>query len=583
MKRVFVLAGLALLAVPLLPMFGGCGITTNVDLGGDAGLIKEDGAVPLDAAGCWQAGKYCDVNGTNTCVSNSETQYGCGSGACDPCIIPFATAKCGADGQCEIDTCEAGYADCDISSITHHATGCETNIAANPSACGKCGVNCYDDTASDDWGCDSGVCKPINCSDPNTTECDFNDGITCETNKTTTDNCGFCTNKCQAANAQDACSANATAPGGFSCTFTCNQGYYDCDGLPQNGCEINLTNDKENCGTCGVNCDTQLGTAHGTTQCTNGTCEIVCDPAWGDCSAGGGCETAIVSTSDCGGCGQTCAPAHATGATCATKTCSYASCSSGYDDCDGNKPNGCETQTNTATHCGSCNGTCTNPPNGSGNCSTGSCVKSCNMNFADCDSDPNTCEPLNTSANCNGCNKPCNPVANATASCATYSCVQTCKSTFKDCDNNINNGCEALGTNQNCSDCGDACAGTKVCLGGICKCPTGQSDCSGTCIDVNGSDKNNCGSCGHKCAGPATCVSGTCTCSPGTYCDNVGCCVSPKTCQGAACVCPSGNVECGGTCYPGNCCSNGDCSGSTPKCCSGASEDHTCHWSGHTC
>jgi hypothetical protein len=39
------------------------------------------------------------------------------------------------------------------------------------------------------------------------------------------------------------------------CNGTCNAGYADCNGNKQSdGCEINVTNDHNNCGTCGHVC-----------------------------------------------------------------------------------------------------------------------------------------------------------------------------------------------------------------------------------------------------------------------------------------------------------------------------------------
>lgn len=579
MKRVFLLCGLLGLAVPLLPVFGGCGITTTVDVATDAGL-GTGGSVSLDAAGCWQTGKYCDVDGEKTCVDTNDTAFGCGTGACDPCLLPNASAKCG-DTECEIGECSPGFKDCDTTGFDHHATGCETKTDKDPTHCGECTTNCFNDTASTDWACDGGKCTPIHCSNANTTECDFDDGVTCETDKTTTDNCGFCTNKCQAANAIDSCTPDSS-PYGFGCTFTCKIDFGDCDKLPASGCEKNLSNDKEHCGACDYNCDTALGTAHGTTQCVNSVCQITCDPAWGNCSVGNdGCETPIVTLQNCGACGVPCTPQHATGASCASATCTASGCSSGWDNCNTNWSDGCEQQTNTLQHCGACNTACTAPVGGSADCSSGSCQTQCNQpGYANCDGNPSTCEQLNTSTNCGNCGTPCNPPTNGSASCITGTCVPSCNPpSYKDCDGNPTT-CEPLGTNQNCSDCGQTCTGAKTCQGGVCKCPGSQADCGGTCTTILGNDDNNCGGCGVNCTGVATCTNGTCGCATGTYCAGAGCCTGGKTCQAGACACPAGKVDCGGTCYTGTCCSNSDC---PENCCEGSGQDHQCHSWGYTC
>ncbi len=57
---------------------------------------------------------------------------------------------------------------------------------------------------------------------------------------------------------------------------------------------------------------------------------------------------------------------------------------------------------------------------------------------------------------------------------------------------------------------GGTCGTNSTCGGGTCNvCPAGSAICSGTCINVSGTDANNCGGCGVSCGGTA-CSAGRC-------------------------------------------------------------------------
>ncbi|PSM30957.1 Stigma-specific protein, Stig1, partial [Haliangium sp. UPWRP_2] len=47
------------------------------------------------------------------------------------------------------------------------------------------------------------------------------------------------------------------------------------------------------------------------------------------------------------------------------------------------------------------------------------------------------------------------------------------------------------------------------CSASKCRCPTGQTNCSGTCVNLQ-DDKNNCGGCGMVCNGTKNCSGGVC-------------------------------------------------------------------------
>ncbi|MEM9863358.1 MAG: putative metal-binding motif-containing protein [Myxococcota bacterium] len=316
----------------------------------------------------------CDGNVANGCERplNSVTDCGvCGRSCSVLNAIP------GCDGtQCTVETCNAGFADCDGSPLN----GCETNTTSNAN-CGGCGVVCA--PANGFGECSTGSCRITSCS-PGVADCDGNAANGCETNTRTLTDCGGCGLTC-------------TRPGGMaSCaTGTCEisgcaplQG--DCDGIGANGCETSLAT-TSNCGGCGLSCSI----ANGTGTCPGGSCGVSrCNSGFDDCdgTAGNGCEARLNTLTNCGGCGNTCNLANAS-ESCSTGSCRLGTCSSGFGNCDGNGANGCERRLNTLTSCGGC-GTVCNLPGASESCSTGSCrFLSCNTGFSSCDGNTgNGCE-----------------------------------------------------------------------------------------------------------------------------------------------------------------------------------------------
>jgi hypothetical protein len=92
-------------------------------------------------------------------------------------------------------------------------------------------------------------------------------GTACVDTATDPANCGGCGHACSVANAAASCVAGA-------CTFSCEAGWGDCDGMPGNGCEHDLSGDAANCGACGADC--------GGGKCQAGACQafaVLTDPA----------------------------------------------------------------------------------------------------------------------------------------------------------------------------------------------------------------------------------------------------------------------------------------------------------------
>ncbi len=109
----------------------------------------------------------------------------------------------------------------------------------------------------------------------------------------------------------------------------------------------------------------------------NNLYQCTCPPGLGDCNGDSACETDVTTVTNCGACGNDCSvgqPAN-TLAVCALGQCSYA-CRAGYGDCDGDLAadggDGCETNRNSLTTCGSCTNDCTT--RGAVRCSNGQCI-----------------------------------------------------------------------------------------------------------------------------------------------------------------------------------------------------------------
>jgi hypothetical protein len=132
----------------------------------------------------------------------------------------------------------------------------------------------------------------------------------------------------------------------------------DADAAPiEAGCGPTTT--VTNCGQCGAACDTTHGTP---SSCTAGACKYVCNPGFGDCQPSGadlnGCETPLITTSNCSGCGIGCDTTHVeAGATCTGTSCAYNGCSAGWLDCNkATAPNadGCECNAPACCEAGAC-------------------------------------------------------------------------------------------------------------------------------------------------------------------------------------------------------------------------------------
>lgn len=451
-----------------------------------------------------------DCNGSvaDGCETSLNTLASCG-GCAMACALPSATERCDA-GRCVLVSCDAGRADCDGSSTN----GCEASLTSL-SSCGACGVACAIPFASE--SCSTGACVVGTC-DAGRADCDglVSDG--CEVPLGTLTDCRACGDTCDLPHAADTCT------GGTCAVASCEIGWGDCNAMAADGCETRLDS-LSSCGVCGRTC---AAAPHSLASCASGACTYACDAGWGDCNGmpADGCETSLDSTANCGACGTACSgatpvcgPTGAGGGVECRSACSGSLTACGVT---------CVDLTTSTLHCGACDAPCT-PPAASGACVAGSCrIASCDAGAGDCNASvTDGCErSLRTTTDCGACGAVCMGRPHAAASCTTGTCATPCDAGWGDCDGMAGNGCErALNTVMSCGACGVMCMGVMhanvACSAGSCvvaSCTGGgggmRGDCNGIysdgCeVDMRSSEAH-CGACGHACTAGMECDRGVC-------------------------------------------------------------------------
>jgi hypothetical protein len=299
-------------------------------------------ALRSDDDNCGACGRHCPHDPTFT------SQY-------------QAVSQC-VDGACRL-VCAAGGADCN----GLPEDGCETAINSDPRNCGACGIVCED-------VCTDGVCGcpgrfPDYCVDR------------CTNVRSDIFNCGLCGHVCPpsaepppppAWHASYGCVAGACDRLTCNVEFDfetrirrdwadCNADIFDAAG---DGCEIDIANDRNNCGGCGTVCP------------AGRICRPIPQGIGGECvcACGSDCFNVDSDIDNCGACGVRCPgdrrsfepplflgadpdPAHGK-PVCEQGVCNYR-CSRGWADCDGDADNGCETNvTIDSLNCGACGNRC---------------------------------------------------------------------------------------------------------------------------------------------------------------------------------------------------------------------------------
>ncbi|OJY23846.1 MAG: hypothetical protein BGO98_18070 [Myxococcales bacterium 68-20] len=302
-------------------------------------------------------------------------------------------------------------------------------------------------------------------------------------------------------------------------------------------CGTDLSRDPDNCGACGNKC-LEYRPTHMTSRCVDGACELECmsppfslegDFDWRNCNGlvDDGCEVDLLSDpKNCGACGNACAP----GVFCSGGQCG---CPSGLVDCGGS----CVDPMNDDNNCGGCNNRCAPPadacrpmpPRAYYGCRAGACgALKCQVPSADCNNDLDQCggdgcelDRLGTRDNCGGCGIKCAPGLDCIDEGNGPECGVPCVKAGKvlcgvECTDLLNNP-------NHCGGCGAACRAAgpnqaRLCTKGICtyECMPGFADCNDDPTD--GCETNlsihpaHCGACGNACdlAAGQPCVEGQC-------------------------------------------------------------------------
>src|SRR5579871_803002 len=239
---------LRLLAASLLLTLGACG--SKPITSGDSGHPGGgDGGQPGQDAGCQ------DTLCSGVCSNLSTDPQHCGSCAFDCTQLPGVNAgiQCVA-GACEFtgNACQTGLAHCSAQADA----GCDTNITTSMN-CGACGVVCSGSTPLCTLGSNGIFSCSSGCTGQTPTLCNNQ----CVNTNTNPQFCGNCTTQCQAP-----ANSSASCDGGM-CGFTCASGHHDCNGA----CVSN--NDPL---TCGGSCSPCGSPANSSATCDAGTCGFSC-------------------------------------------------------------------------------------------------------------------------------------------------------------------------------------------------------------------------------------------------------------------------------------------------------------------
>ena len=320
----------------------------------------------------------------------------------------------------------------------------------------------------------------------------------------------------------------------------CPAGRATCsvEGRPAYKCETDLMRDSNHCGACDSACPT-FEPIHMISRCVDAACVPEChtvpersgDEDWRNCDGlvDNGCEVDVLANPQhCGTCGNACP----SGLPCILGQCG---CPSGSILCSG----ACVDPMSNDLHCGGCDNVCTTPsdacsptqPNTGYGCVAGQCAKRCINNAVDCNDDlyQDSCDGdgcevvgLTTNENCGGCGIRCTkPGEECVDEGNGYECAVPCAKYGTTMCGGV---CvDLLNDVTACGACGDACDATgpnqvSKCAKGVCvyECAPGFGDCNGDASDGCEIDlrqhPGHCGACGNACdlAAGQPCIDGVC-------------------------------------------------------------------------
>lgn len=480
-------------------------------------------AQPVDCAACLRCEGTCVIDFACPCAPGEEA---CPSG--HPCpasgLCPDSCKECcdNCCGEPEDDPCPDGYLcdevdcrvalgqacttqeDCASSHVCCAADGC-VDQENDPFNCGGCGIECGEGESCLDGACacEGGPVKAAGegeiCNEIAEICCP---GSGCRSLDSDVLHCGDCGRACDNTNVLvSICSAGA-------CNSSCEIGFGNCsrptvaDGN-DDGCEINLYDDPDNCGRCGrlcseANADERLCTAPG-------ICNSTCTGNAGNCyqptTAEGdddGCEVNDLSLDalHCGGCERACLvdavdPSIIAPPTCIGGRCRHRCFSDGStivaEDCDRPQAgctgaecaqppvgspftpdDGCEVDNllTDINHCGECSRPCDDTRVETLMCNGGVCTSTCIFDVfgasANClkptNGEDDGCEVMDIESDelhCGGCGRPCSTenVPEGLLNCENAFCEPlACNAGFADCTNPLapadDDGCESTGCEE---------------------------------------------------------------------------------------------------------------------------------------